>query len=82
MNKRNKREDKFCALYYPFSRCLREVDLKRMLFLFDQIFFVDPLSRDLGDPPGQRPVNAASLSSMMLRANLDSGRDSQKSGRE
>ena len=46
----------FLALYYPYSRCLRETDLKRMLLIFDQICFVDPLSRDLAHWPGQYPV--------------------------
>ncbi|MEM9007169.1 MAG: contractile injection system tape measure protein, partial [Cyanobacteria bacterium P01_F01_bin.86] len=48
---------KFSALYYPYSRCLREVDLKRMVFIFDEILFVDPLSKDLGLCPGQYPVD-------------------------
>jgi hypothetical protein len=34
---------RFSALYYPYSRCLREVDLKRLLLIVDEILFVDPL---------------------------------------
>jgi hypothetical protein len=47
---------RFSALYYPYSRCLRETDLKRMLLIFDQICSVDPLSKDLAHWPGQYPV--------------------------
>jgi hypothetical protein len=46
----------FRALYYPYSRCLNEVDLKRSLLVFDQLLFVDPLSGDISEHPGQSPV--------------------------
>lgn len=48
--------DRFRALYFPYSRCLREVDLKRMVLIFDEILFVDPLSQDLAHWPGQYPI--------------------------
>lgn len=31
------------ALYYPFSRCLNEITLKRAVLLFDELLFVDPV---------------------------------------
>jgi|GEM_PF-4473393 len=33
------------ALYYPFSRCLDDNHLKRSILLFDEIWFVDALSK-------------------------------------
>lgn len=62
---------RFSALYYPYSRCLRETDLKRMLLIFDQICFVDPLSKDLAHWPGQYPVYNQS---MHIRIMQDSDR--------
>jgi hypothetical protein len=47
----------FRALYYPYSRCLREVDLKRAVLVFDELLFVDPLSRDISEHPGQTPIH-------------------------
>src|SRR5262245_20703981 len=41
----------FRALYYPYSRCLKEVDLKRATLVFDELLFVDPLPRDIWDSP-------------------------------
>jgi hypothetical protein len=35
-------ETKFRALYYPYSRCLYENNLKRAALVFDEILFVDP----------------------------------------
>jgi hypothetical protein len=35
---------------------LHEVDLKRATLVFDELLFVDPLSRDISDFPGQRRV--------------------------
>lgn len=64
-------QKKFSALYYPYSRCLREVDLKRMVLIFDEILFVDPLSRDLEMWPGQYPV---SNQNMNIRIMQDSDR--------
>ena len=49
-------QNRFCALYYPYSRFLFQTDLKRALLVFDEIYFVDPLSKDISDLPGQYPV--------------------------
>ena len=34
------------GLYYPFSRCVNAASLKRMLLVFDDIAFVDPVDDD------------------------------------
>lgn len=49
-------QNKFRALYYPYSRCLYESDLKRVALVFDEILFVDPFSSDVTDHPGQYPI--------------------------
>jgi hypothetical protein len=35
------------ALYFPFSRCLSPLTLKRALLLFDEIIFIDPIAMDI-----------------------------------
>lgn len=57
----------FSALYYPYSRCLREVDLKRMILIFDEIVFIDPLSRDLAKWPGQYPVPNENMNMRLMQ---------------
>jgi len=47
---------KFSALYYPYSRLLSLTDLKRAILVFDEILFVDPLSKDITEFPGQYPL--------------------------
>lgn len=60
---------KFRALYYPYSRCIHPVDLKRALLVFDEILFVDPLSRDITEHPGQYPQYLAPQ--ILCRSGLD-----------
>jgi hypothetical protein len=43
--------EKLRVVYYPFSRCLDATSLKRLVLLFDEILFVDPLAEDLIEPP-------------------------------
>ena len=33
------------ALYYPYSRCVDETTLKRMVLVFDEVWFIDPVPR-------------------------------------
>jgi len=35
--------DKLTTLYYPFSRCTNEATLKRLILLYDEVWFVDPV---------------------------------------
>jgi hypothetical protein len=36
---------KLVGLYYPYSRCMNEVALKKALLVFDEVCFVDPVER-------------------------------------
>lgn len=36
-------EDKLAALYYPYSRCTDEATLKRLILLYDEVWFADPI---------------------------------------
>jgi len=35
--------DKLTALYYPYSRCTDETALKRLILLYDEVWFIDPV---------------------------------------
>ena len=59
---------KFSALYYPYSRLLSPIDLKRAILVFDEILFVDPLSNDITDHPVQGPVASPQI---IIRGSLD-----------
>jgi hypothetical protein len=50
---------RFRALYYPYSRLLREKDLKRAVLIFDELIFVDPTSYDILSQPAQGPVGGS-----------------------
>jgi hypothetical protein len=43
-------DERLRVVYYPFSRCLDATSLKRLVLLFDEILFVDPLAEDLIEP--------------------------------
>jgi hypothetical protein len=36
---------KLVGIYYPYSRCLNEVALKKSLLIFDELCFIDPVER-------------------------------------
>lgn len=44
-----RKNKKLRALYYPYSRCLNEDTLKRSLLIFDELWFIDPLSENTRD---------------------------------
>lgn len=56
------------ALYYPFSRCLDDVALKRAVLLYDEILFVDP-------------VEPAARTNLYLREGIHAGADPRISER-
>jgi hypothetical protein len=59
---------RFSALYYPYSRLLSQTDLKRAILVFDRILFVDPLSKDISEHPGQYPLSNPHIE---IRSGLD-----------
>ncbi len=36
---------KLVGIYYPYSRCINEITLKKALLIFDELCFIDPVER-------------------------------------
>ncbi|PKO01267.1 MAG: hypothetical protein CVU42_00210 [Chloroflexi bacterium HGW-Chloroflexi-4] len=47
-------QKKLKGLYYPYSRCLDEITLKKSLLVFDELYFIDPVERLIREYIGER----------------------------
>lgn len=50
-DKRSSTEERLRVVYYPFSRCVDATSLKRLVLLFDEVWFVEPLAEDIIELP-------------------------------